>query len=120
MTVPNYPAWQWAYFGILGSASAVFFILTAWTWSRSRSSTTGQLRSAIAWSMVGYVFLFIAAYMACGIGGFPGGNLLSTDVTAHKVDWGNTAAELSMFFSMPGWVCVFVGMRKLLKHAGHA
>jgi hypothetical protein len=68
--------------------------------------------------MGGLVLLFVAAYMACGIGGFPGGNLLSTDVTAHKPDWGRTAAELSILLAAPGWICVFVGMRKLLKHAG--
>lgn len=120
MTYAGYPVWQLVYFGTLGSASAAFFVSTAWAWFKSRSSITGLLRSAIGWSMLGYLFLFIAAYMACGIGGRPGGSLLSTDVAARNTDWGTTAALLSKFFSLPGWVCVFVGMRKLLKHAGHA
>ena len=117
MAIPDYPAWQWVYFGVLGTVGAVFFVLTLWTWFRGRRSTTGGPRSAVAWIMGGLVLLFVAAYMACGIGGFPGGNLLSSDATAHKPDWGRTAAELSILFSAPGWICMFVGMRKLLKHA---
>ncbi|MEI9477784.1 MAG: hypothetical protein WCO26_14570, partial [Deltaproteobacteria bacterium] len=93
----SYPAWIWLYFGTLGSISAVFFSLIAWSWLKSRSFAKGQLRSAITWNMIGYMFLFIGAYFACGIGGTPGGNLLSHDVTIHEIQTGTRLAVLSMF-----------------------
>lgn len=113
----GYPLWQVLYYGAFGVLSAVFFVLTLWTWFTRRSSITGPLRSAVGWSILGYLFLFIAAYMACGIGAPPGGSLLSSDVAFRNFEWATTAAMLSKFFSFPGWVCVFVGMRKLMKHA---
>ncbi len=111
----SYPVWIWLYFGAFGSISAVFFSLTAWNWFKSRSFAKGWLRSIITWNMFGYMFLFIGAYFACGIGGTPGGNLLSPDITIHNIQKGTTSAVLSMFFSVPGWVCIFIGQRGLLK-----
>ena len=118
MDILGYYVWQVLYYGAFGSISAVFFVLTVWTWFKNRSLITGPLRSAAGWSILGYVFLFIAAYMACGIGATPGGRLLSADVASRNFDWAAIAAMLSKFFSLPGWVCVFVGMRKLMKWNG--
>ena len=111
----SYPVWIWLYFGAFGSISAVLFSLIAWSWFKSRLFARGQLRSVITWNMFGYMFLFIGAYFACGIGGTPGDNLLSPDVTIHNIQKGTTSAVLSMFFSAPGWACIFIGQRGFLK-----
>ena len=55
------------------------------------------------------MFLFIAAYFACGIGG-PPGSLLSHDQLTHDLEAAYDSALLSIFFSVPGWACVFVAM----------
>jgi hypothetical protein len=114
----GYSIWSVLYYGVFGLASTVFFVLTVWTWYKNRPSMTGQLRSAVGWSVLGYLFLFVAAYMACGIGAPPGGRLLSADVASRNFDWAAVAAVLSKFFSLPGWICVFIGMRKLMKWNG--
>ena len=111
----SYPVWILLYFGASGSISAVLFSLIAWSWFKSRLFARGQLRSVITWNMFGYMFLFIGAYFACGIGGTPGDNLLSPDVTIHNIQKGTTSAVLSMFFSAPGWACIFIGQRGFLK-----
>jgi hypothetical protein len=111
----GYSIGQVLYYGVFGLASTVFFILTVWAWYKNRSSIPEQLRSAAGWNVLGYLFLFVAAYMACGIGAPPGGRLLSADVASRNFDWAAVAALLSKFFSLPGWACVFVGMRKLMK-----
>jgi D-serine dehydratase len=73
----------------------------------------GSQRSAAKWNMVGLMFLFVAAYFACGIGGPPGG-LLSQDQTTHDLSSAYDSAMLSIFFSVPGWTCVLVGIRKTM------
>jgi len=64
--------------------------------------------------MIGYMFLFFSAWFACGIGGSPG-NLLSTNPGTHYLTGAIYAATLAMFFSVPGWLCVLIGLRKMLK-----
>lgn len=76
----------------------------------------GYQRSAARWGMVGYMFLFFAAWFACGIGG-PPGNMLSPDPAAQNAFLAIFEATLSMFFSVPGWACVLVGQRKMLQGA---
>jgi len=90
----SYPFWIWLYFGAFGSISAIFFSMIAWSWFKSRSFAKEQLRSILTWNMFGYMFLFIGK--------------------------GTTSAVLSMFFSVPGWACIFVGQRGLLKFIQHA
>jgi hypothetical protein len=60
------------------------------------------------------MFLFVAAYFACGIGG-PPGSLLSSDQLTHDIEAAYDSALLGIFFSVPGWGCVLVGIRKLLR-----
>ena len=115
MNLPaTHPIWMWLYFGIFGSAGVVLFTLVVWNWLKVHSLAKGALRSAVKWNVIGYMFLFFGAWFACGIGG-PPGNLLSPDLTLHNPNYATGGAILSMFFSVPGWTCVLVGMRKMIK-----
>ncbi len=86
--------------------------MLAWNWLRFHSVAQGPLHSAAQWSMIGYMFLFTAAWFGCGIGG-PPGNMLSADVAAQNQSVAIGAAMLSIFFSVPGWACVLVGQGRL-------
>lgn len=112
----NHSIWLYAYFGTFGTVATVLFIMAARSWMDYHAMAPQRQRSALRWSMVGYMFLFFGAWFACGIGG-PPGNLLSANPAAHNPAAGTGAGILSMFFSVPGWACVLVGQRKLLKEA---
>jgi len=60
------------------------------------------------------MFLFVAAYFACSIGG-PPGSLLSHDQATHDLEAAYDSAMPSIFFSVPGWACMLVGMRKMMQ-----
>jgi hypothetical protein len=109
----NFPTWVWLYFGSFGSLGAVLFTLVVWTWLKIHVSAEGSLRSAAKWNMVGLMFLFVAAYFACGIGG-PPGSLLSAEPSSHDLETAYDSAILAIFLSAPGWACMLVGMRKML------
>jgi hypothetical protein len=109
----SFPTWVWLYFGTFGTIGAVLYTLIVWYWMKFHSMATGILRSAAKWSMLGLMFLFIAAYFACGIGG-PPGSLLSSDQLTHDIEAAYDSALLAIFFSVPGWVFVLVSIRKLL------
>ena len=68
----SHPLWMWLYFGVFGSAGVILFVLIVWNWMKLLKLAKGYLRSAAIWSMIGYMFLFFAAWFACGIGGSPG------------------------------------------------
>jgi bacteriorhodopsin len=106
--------WMWLYFGVFGSAGVILFTLIVWHSMKVHALVKGHQRSAARWSMVGYMFLFFAAWFACGIGG-PPGNMLSPDPAAQNAFLAIFEATLSMFFSVPGWACVLVGQRKMLQ-----
>lgn len=110
----SFPTWVWLYFGSFGTVGAVLFTLVAWHWLKVHASAGGWPRSAAKWNMVGLMFLFVAAYFACGIGG-PPGSLLSKDQSVHDLGSAYDSAILSIFFSVPGWACVLVGMRKMVQ-----
>lgn len=110
----NFPTWVWLYFGAFGSAGAVLFTLVVWNWMKIQTLVKSSLRSAARWNMIGLMFLFVAAYFACGIGG-PPGSLLSHDALTHDLETAYDSALLAIFFSVPGWACVLVGMRKMFK-----
>jgi hypothetical protein len=105
---------MWLYFGTFGSIGVILFALIVWNWMKFQKMAAGFQRSAAKWNMIGYMFLFFSAWFACGIGGSPG-NLLSTDSSSHFLSGATYAAVLAMFFSVPGWLCVLIGQRKLLK-----
>lgn len=108
----SYPILMLLYFGTFGSVGAILFTLVVWHWMKVYALAKGSLRSMAIWNMIGYMFLFIAAYSACGIGG-PPGNLLHPDSTTHNLSVANFAAGLSIFFSVPGWLCVLIGQLKM-------
>lgn len=112
----THPILMWVYFGTFGTVATILFVLIARTWLEYYAMAAHGQRSALRWSMVGYMFLFFASWFGCGIGG-PPGNLLSADPAAHNLMAGTGAAILSMFFSVPGWACLLVGQRKLLREA---
>ncbi len=110
----SHPIWMWLYFGTFGSAGAILFTLVIWNCIKVHSLAKGAIRSATKWNMTGYMFLFIASWFACGIGG-PPGNLLSSDITLHALTLASPTAALSIFFSVPGWMCILIGQRKMIK-----
>ena len=112
----THPIWMWLYFGAFGTLGIILFILTLWNWMKYHAAVKGNLRSAARWNVMGYMFLFIAEWFACGIGG-PPGNMLSSDLGTHSFPGALGAAALAMFFSVPGWACLLVGQWKLLREA---
>ena len=115
MTFPvSHPIWMWLYFGTFGTLGVVLFTLVMWHWMKVHALVKGFMRSSAKWSVVGFMFLFVASWFACGIGG-PPGNLLSSDLTAHNLSAAISAAMVSMFFSVPGWVFVLVSLRKMIQ-----
>jgi hypothetical protein len=109
----SFPNWVWLYFGTFGTIGALLYTMTVWYWMKVHSLAAGWLRSVAKWNMLGLMFLFVAAYFACGIGG-PPGSLLSADSLTHNIESAYDSALLGIFFSVPGWACVLVGIRKLL------
>ena len=112
----THPLWMWIYFGAFGSIGAILFTLILWCSMKLHSLTQGNQRSAVRWSMFGYLFLFCAAWFACGVGGTPG-NLVSPDPATHNPAVAISVAALSIFLSVPGWACLLVSQWKMLKDA---
>lgn len=110
----SHPLWMWFYFGAFGTADLVLFALVIWNWMKFNALADGHLRSAARWNVFGYAFLFVAGWFACGIGG-PLGNMLSPDQATWWQVAAVQAATLSMFFTVPGWVCLLMGQRKMLQ-----
>ena len=110
----SHPLWMWLYFGTFGTADLILFTLIVWNWMRFHALVDGYKRSAARWSVLGYMFLFFAAWFACGIGG-PPGNMLSSDPTTWNPFAAVGASALSMFFTVPGWTCLLVSQRKMLQ-----
>lgn len=117
MDLPSsHPLWMWLYFGAFGTADLVLFTLVVWNWMMFNALADGDQRSAAKWNVIGFAFLFVAGWFACGIGG-PLGNALSADRAAWWHAAAVKAATLSMLFTVPGWVCLLVGQRKALRIA---
>lgn len=115
MSVPAYfPAWLFLYFAAMGTIALVLVALLFWTWMKTTRLSAGSLRSALAWSAGGYIFVLSASWFACGIGAGPG-FLLSSDGSMHQPFLATAAAVAGMFCSVVGWVCLLVGFRKILK-----
>ena len=85
----SFPTWVWLYFGTFGTVGALLFTLVVWYWMKILKLAKGSLRSAAQWNMIGLMFLFVAAYFACGIGG-PPGSLLSHEHEIHDLEMPTT------------------------------
>ncbi len=112
----NYPAthptWMWFYFGGLNSVGLTLYVAVAWQLTKSYAASQGRVRSAARWAMFGSAFMFLALWFACGIGG-PPGNMLSTDVATHSLEFATNAAVGATLFSVPAWGCLLVALRKV-------
>ena len=111
---PHFPEWMYLYFAVFGSTVLILVTLVFWAWMKVNHAASGQLRAALKWNAVGYFFLFIASWFACGIGAGPG-NLLSLDASMHNPFLASMSAVSGMFASVIGWVCLLVGQQKLLE-----
>jgi hypothetical protein len=111
---PHFPEWMYLYFAVFGSTALILVTLVFWTWMKVNHAASGRLRAALKWNAVGYFFLFIASWFACGIGAGPG-NLLSLDASMHNPFLASMSAVSGMFASVAGWVCLLVGQQKLLE-----
>lgn len=115
MNLPSsHPVWMWLYFAAFGTADLVLFALVVWNWMMFNALADGDQRSAAKWNVIGYTCLFLAGWFACGIGG-PLGNMVSADPSVRYLAAAVKSAVLSMFFTVPGWVCLLVGQRKALR-----
>jgi hypothetical protein len=112
----THPLWMWVYFGAFGSIGAILFTLIIWQLMKLHALAKGYLRSAARWSMIGYAFLFSAAWFACGVGGTPG-NLLSPDPTMHNPAVATGVAALSISLAVPGWACLLLAQSRILRGA---
>jgi hypothetical protein len=57
------------YYGILGTAILVLFLLLVWDWMRRRPSLSDAARTASDLRMIGHYFLVTATWSLCGIFG---------------------------------------------------
>jgi len=112
----THPLWMWIYFGAFGSIGAILFTLIIWQLMKLHALAKGYLRSAARWSMIGYAFLFSAAWFACGVGGTPG-NLLSSDPATHNPAVATAVAALSIALAVPGWACLLWAQSRILRGA---
>jgi hypothetical protein len=107
----THPAWMWLYFGGLSSVGLIVYVAIAWRLTNLYAAGEGRVRSAARWAIFGSTFMFLALWFACGIGG-PPGNMLSTDLATHSLEFASNAAVGSAFFSVPAWGCLFVALMK--------
>lgn len=115
MNLPaTHPVWMWLYFGIFATIGTILFILVIWNWQKYYQTTDGISRSLAKWQVFGYLFLFFGQWFACGIGA-PPGNLLSSDPSVRNIEYATLAAAFSIFFSVPGWFCILIAQRKMLR-----
>ncbi|MBU0545838.1 hypothetical protein KKA13_01115 [Patescibacteria group bacterium] len=110
----SHPDWMWLFFAISAIIGTILFILVIWNWMKVYKLSDGPLRSATKWSAFGYMFLFFGQWFACGIGA-PPGNMLSSDIATQSFIHAVVSAALSIFFSIPGWACILISQRKMLK-----
>jgi len=104
----------WLYFGIFAIIGMILFILVVWSWIKLYKTTDKAMRSVLKWQILGFMFLFFGQWFACGIGA-PPGNLMSPDPSVHNLDRATLTASLSIFFAVPGWLCILVSIRKMMK-----
>ena len=110
----THPNWMWLYFGGFAILGMILFIMVIWTWMKLYKITDEQMRSVLKWQIFGYMFLFFGQWFACGIGA-PPGNLMSPDISAHNLDRATLTASFSIFFAAPGWLCILIAQKKMMK-----
>ncbi len=97
----SYPDWMWLYFGGFGTAGSILYTLVVWYWLKIHALAKGSLRSAAKWNIIGFLFLFLGAWFACGMVG-PPGNMLSRNPAEYNINLATFLAIISIFLSIPG------------------
>jgi hypothetical protein len=105
----THPVWMWLYFGGLASVGLILFVVISWKLTKVYADSRGSIRSAARWAILGTMFMFLALWFACGIGG-PPGNMLSPDLRTHSAEFALNAAVGSTLFSVPAWACLLMAL----------
>jgi len=87
-------------FGIGGTIILVSFFGILWFWSKSRKEMEGQGAKAADLRLVGYVFILIATWFTCGLGGQLMGKAFE--------GFDNTPPLHIMIFFVLGWLFLFL------------
>ncbi len=112
----THPIWMWLYFGVFGTAGAVLFTLVIWYGMKAHNAVEGYISTSAKWSMGGYLLLFLASYLVCGVGG-PPGNLFSSSPGTANVEYATIGAMAGIAASVPGWACLLASQRLLIRGA---
>lgn len=99
------------YFGLTGSLSLIFLILTIFYWAKKVALIEKTLRTGSRWKLMGYLFLFFGALFLCGVIWKPGAL-----ITKHP----NFELALPVLISakgffLLGWLSLLVGEIKAYK-----
>ena len=87
-------------FGIGGTIILLSFFGILWFWAKSRKELKGQGAKAADMRLVGYVFMLIASWFTCGIGG----QLIAKAFEGFD---NNPPLHIMIFFVL-GWVFLFL------------
>ena len=88
-------------FGIGGSIILLLFFGILWFWAKGRRDLKGSVAKAADLKLVGYVFMLIATWFTCGMGG----QLMAK---AFEGVTPGTPLNIMIFFVM-GWLFLFLG-----------
>jgi hypothetical protein len=101
------------YYGVLGTAILVLFLVLVWDWVRRRPTLSAAARTASDLRMVGYYFLVTATWSLCGIFGIVTYALQPQIMLARGLQpaaimlTSHVMAELTL-----GWFFLFLATRK--------
>lgn len=101
------------YYGVLGTAILVVFVLMVRDWARRRERLSGSARIAIDLRMAGHFFLVVATWSLCGIFGIVTYALQPDEMLARGLQptavmlTSHVMAELTL-----GWFLLFLAARK--------
>ncbi len=103
-----------ALFGIGGGLITLFFLGSAWHWSRTRPTLSGSDKTGSDLRMVGFVFFVVAAWDLCGIFGMSNFVLRPELASKFDVQLGSTinAASGVMVLLVLGWGFAYFGQLK--------
>jgi len=88
-------------FGIGGTIILLSFFGILWFWAKGRRDLTGSAAKAADLKLAGYVFMLIAVWFTCGMGG----QLMAK---AFEGEPSGTPLNIMIFFVL-GWFFLFLG-----------
>jgi hypothetical protein len=103
-----------ALFGIGGGLITMFFIGSAWHWSRIRPSLSSTAKTGSDLRMVGFIFFVVAAWDLCGLIGMANYVLRPELAEKFAVPLGNTINSASgvLVLLVLGWGFTYFGQLK--------